>query len=88
MKKVYLVEKLIFYTQEGGFERALPQQESDRHYFSSKKKAKFYFDLERQIYDIKNTEIELFPNTHFEYKERINKTNYRIIERIEEIEVI
>lgn len=88
MKKVYLVVEYIFYTDEKGIEQACVQNDTDLHIFSSKKKAKKYFETTMEVYDIKSTEVNMFPYTWFEKKAIIADYHYRTVVALKEIEVI
>lgn len=88
MKKVYLIVEYFFYTNEKGIEQAMNQNDTDLKLFSSKKKAKKYFELNMELDDIKQVEVNLFPYTWYEKKIIIADYHYRKVVALKEIEVI
>lgn len=88
MKKIYLVVEYMFYTDEKGIERACVQNDTDLKIFSSKKKAEYYFKTCMELDDIKETQVNMFPDTWYEKKAIIANYHYRKVVAIKEYEVI
>lgn len=86
--KIYLVVESKFYKDQSGKRIHYPVVESDINVFSSKKKAEWYFEKEREFKEVKETEVCLFPNQHFTKTTKINDYEITTIVNLYEKETL